>query len=413
MTDPDDARSPGPGGRRVLLLGATGSIGRSTVDVVRHAAATGGPDLRLVGAAAGRDAAGLAALAAEFGPMPLAIADPAAERPPLDAGGEWIVGPDAALELVERVARPGDLVVAAIVGVAGLRPTLAAIERGCDVALANKESLVAGGDLVMPAVRRAGVRLLPVDSEHAAIAQCLAAVASPRDVAEIVLTASGGPFRTWSRERMATATVEQALDHPTWAMGSKVTVDSASLMNKGLELVEAHHLFGVEAGRLSILVHPQSIVHGLVRLHDGSVLAQLAAPDMRTPIQQAVMGDASIPGAGTRLDWSRLAALAFEPVDADRFPAPELALAAIERGGTAGAILNAANEVAVEAFLAGRLPFPAVVETAAAVVAALAATPIRRLEDVLEADEQARGAARDLVERAATRPPASRAAGSR
>lgn len=400
---PDSSDSAtSPAGRRVILLGATGSIGRSTLDVLRHAAAIGHGPLSLVGAAAGRDVAGLAAIAAEFGTRDLAVAEPGPdERPGMRDGGvaRWHVGPDAATQLIDRVARPGDLVVSAIVGVAGLRPTLAAIERGCDIALANKETLVAGGDLVMPALARHGRRMIPVDSEHAAIAQCLAAVTDPAAVAEVVLTASGGPFRTWSRERMATATLEEALAHPTWAMGAKVTVDSASLMNKALELVEAHHLFDLPADRLSVLVHPQSIVHGLVRLHDGSVLAQMAAPDMRTPIHQAIIGDPSCPGAGTRLDLTSLASLDFEPVDESRFTAPALARRVIDAGGTAGAILNAANEVAVEAFLARRLPFPAVVETAAAVLEAMSPQPIRRLEDVLEADAAARERARSLLSR--------------
>jgi 1-deoxy-D-xylulose-5-phosphate reductoisomerase len=391
------------GPRRLILLGATGSIGGSTLDVVRHAAMTGdGPGFEIVGAAAGRDAAGLAAIAAEFGPMPLALA--AAEHSGaagLDApaGSIWITGPDAAVELIERVARPGDLVLSAIVGVAGLRPTLAAIERGCDIALANKETLVAGGDLVMPAAAAAGVRMLPVDSEHAAIAQCLAGVEDPAAIAEIVLTASGGPFRTWSRERMASATVAEALDHPTWSMGAKTTIDSASLMNKALELVEAHHLFGVGADRLSVLVHPQSIVHGLVRLRDGSVLAQLAAPDMRTPIHQALVGDVARPGPGTSLDWASIASIQFEPVDAERFAAPALALTAIRRGGTAGTVLNAANEVAVEAFLGGRLPFVAVVEVVSAVLEEVRGGPVTGLADILAADAAAREAARAHLDR--------------
>lgn len=396
----DRAEAPG-GPRRLILLGATGSIGGSTLDVVRHAAATGeGPGFEIVGAAAGRDAAGLAAIAAEFGPMPLALAAAGADAGAgtagvnVPAGSSWITGPDAAVELIERVARPGDLVLSAIVGVAGLRPTLAAIERGCDIALANKETLVAGGDLVMPAAAAAGVRMLPVDSEHAAIAQCLIGVDDPAAIAEIVLTASGGPFRTWTRDRMAAATVAQALDHPTWSMGAKVSIDSASLMNKALELVEAHHLFGVGADRLSVLVHPQSIVHGMVRLRDGSVLAQFAAPDMRTPIQQALVGDVARTGAGTRLDWTSIASMQFEPVDTERFSAPALARAAIERGGTAGTVLNAANEIAVEAFLGERLPFLSIVELVSTVLQEVPTGPVARLEDVLAADETAREAAR-------------------
>lgn len=390
---PSDRAQPAGGGvRRLILLGATGSIGRSTLDVLRSFSATGGPRFELVAACAGRDVEGLSRIAAEFGLRELAVsAPPEGFVPP--SGATWRAGPDAATELVEAVVRPGDLVVSAIVGVAGLRPTLAAIERGADIALANKETLVAGGDVVMPAVAEAGVRMLPVDSEHAAIAQCLAATSGPDDVEEIVLTASGGPFRTWSQDRIDAARVEDALSHPTWDMGAKVTVDSASLMNKALEVVEAHHLFGVPESRLGILVHPQSIVHGLIRLRDGSVLAALAAPDMRTPIQQALSWPEVADAAGARLEWDRLAGLEFAAPDLDRFPAPELARRVIRIGGTSGAILNAANEVAVEAFLRGRLPFPAVVRTAAAVLDEMPAVPVNGLDDVLGADAEARSRA--------------------
>ncbi|MFK7959465.1 MAG: 1-deoxy-D-xylulose-5-phosphate reductoisomerase [Phycisphaerales bacterium] len=385
--------------RRVILLGASGSIGSSTLDVMDHLAAerraiapSDPPPFELVAAAGGQDAEALAVMARLRGVRHLALAAPpeGGKLPDVPEGTRWYLGPDAATEMVTEVARAGDLTVSAIVGLAGLRPTLAAIHAGCDIALANKETLVAAGAVVIPAVADAGVRLLPVDSEHAAIAQCLLASEDGLDIERLVLTASGGPFRTWDHASMANASVEAALAHPTWAMGAKVSIDSASLMNKALELIEAHHLFGIGSERLEVLVHPQSIVHGLVEFVDGSVLASMAAPDMRTPIQQAMTWPERHAAAGRRMDWSTLSQLDFAAVDPERFPAPGLAFDAIDRGGTAGAILNAVDEVAVAAFLAGGLPFGGIVELVADAAAELPVSGVDCLDDVMQADEVAR-----------------------
>jgi len=266
------------GPRRVIVLGSTGSIGVSALDVIAHLADSGDAKLEVVGLAAGTRAEELAVQARRFAVEHIAIAD--ASRADV-LGSKALAGPDAARELIESVARPGDLVVGAMVGAAGLPATVAAIERGCDIALANKEALVAAGALVVPLARRHGVTLYPIDSEHSAIAQCLRSGRGNTDVRRIVLTASGGPFRTWSPQRIATATREEALNHPTWDMGPKITIDSASMMNKTLEVIEAHWLFDLPADRIDVLVHPQSIVHGFVEFVDGSVIAQLGPPDMR------------------------------------------------------------------------------------------------------------------------------------
>jgi 1-deoxy-D-xylulose-5-phosphate reductoisomerase len=391
--------------RRLIVLGSTGSIGTNTLATVEHlnrlARGRGEPEaFAVAGLAAGNNAGTLAEQAAAWGCRELALADEAkaaALRASLPAGTRLETGPDAALALVERVARPGDLVMAAMVGASGVPAVLAAIRRGCDIALANKETLVAAGSIVMEAVRAAGVRLLPVDSEHNAIHQCLRAGRTPEEIRRLVLTASGGPFRTWEPARIANATVADALRHPTWSMGRKVTVDSASMMNKALELVEAHWLFGLAADRLEAIVHPSSVVHSFVEFVDGSVLAQLSPPDMRTPIQYALTHPDRVDGDSPRLDWSRLRSLEFEPVDSARFPAIGLAKRAIEAGGTAGAVLNAANEVAVEAFLAGRIPFPRICETVAAALEAISPAAVRDLADVDAADRSARAFARERL----------------
>jgi 1-deoxy-D-xylulose-5-phosphate reductoisomerase len=310
-------------------------------------------------------------------------------------------GPDAALELVERIAQPGDMVMAAIVGVAGLAPVLAAIERGCDIALANKETLVAGGAVVREAIARRKVELLPVDSEHSAVFQCLRS-GTVREVERLVLTASGGPFRTWSAERTANATVAEALRHPTWQMGRKVTIDSASLMNKGLEVIEAHWLFDLPSSRIDAIVHPQSIVHSFVEFRDGSTIAQLSPPSMKLPIQYALTWPARIAGCCPTIAWEAMRTLEFEPVDHARFPAIGLAKRVIDSGGSAGAVFNAANEVAVEAFVEGALRFgdiPAIVTEA---LDGLPARPVPSLAEVVAADREAREFARERVaERAA------------
>ena len=383
--------------RRIFLLGSTGSIGTSALDVVRDFARRGDARFEIVGLAAARNGATLAEQALEFGVGAVAIAD--ADRAiDLPATTRVFRGPDAACELLAAHARRGDLVLAAMVGAAGIKPVLAAIELGCDIALANKETLVAAGAVVMPAAERAGVRIIPVDSEHNALFQCLKASTSTREVRRVVLTASGGPFRLKSRDEMARATLEDALAHPTWRMGPKVTIDSASLMNKALELIEAHWLFGLGADRIDAIIHPQSIVHGFVEYLDGSVLAQLSPPDMRTPIQQAMCDPERFDGPSRKLDFAALRQLDFQPIDHARFPAIGLAHRVIASGGTAGATLNAANEVAVQAFLDRRIGFLEITEVVRETLDAAETRPVRSLDDVLAADRAARDRARAILQ---------------
>jgi 1-deoxy-D-xylulose-5-phosphate reductoisomerase len=382
----------------VIVLGSTGSIGVSALDVVASldTSAHAGPRFQIVGLAAGRRGDVLETQAARFGVIDVAVADPGASGA-IDACRRIRSGPDAAVDLVREVARPGDLVVAAMVGAAGIPAVLAAIDAGADIALANKETLVAAGAIVMPAAAAAGVRIIPVDSEHAALHQCLRSGRGDSEVARLVLTASGGPFRTWDAERIRNADVSAALAHPTWEMGRKVTIDSASMMNKGLELIEAHWLFGVDADRLDAIVHPQSIVHSFVEFVDGSTIAQLSPPDMRMPIQYAMCHPARVPGCAPSLDWASFRDLVFEPVDHDRFPAIGLSLDAIRRGGTAGATFNAANEAAVEAFLAERIPFGRISELVADAMAALPSGVATGLDDVEHADAAARDWVRSRI----------------
>jgi 1-deoxy-D-xylulose-5-phosphate reductoisomerase len=340
------------GQRRVTILGATGSIGLSTIDVVAAE-----PERYAIEAVtAHTNVEGLAEIARKTRARVAVIADPGAYqdlKSALSGTGIEVAAGDVAI--VEAAARPSDIVMAAIVGAAGLAPTLRAVGSGARVALANKETLVCAGALFLDAVRAAGAEVLPVDSEHNAIFQLLDG-RDPNSVERIVLTASGGPFRTWSREAMARATPVEALKHPNWTMGRKVTIDSATLMNKGLELIEAHHLFGAAPERLDVVVHPQSIVHGMVTLRDGSVLAAMSAPDMRTPIAHALAWPAH-PSAGRRLDLATIGTLSFEAPDPARFPALGLARSALAIGGAATNILNAANEIAVAAYLSGSIGF--------------------------------------------------------
>ncbi|MFM1804794.1 MAG: hypothetical protein RL136_1673 [Planctomycetota bacterium] len=391
--------------RRIFILGSTGSIGTGALDVVRDLARRGHPRFEVVGLAARTNGAALAAQAAEFGARAVALSDGEASIE-VAAGTEVLRGPRAACELLARFAREGDLVVAAMVGAAGIEPVLQAVELGCDIALANKEALVAAGAIVMPAAAARGIRIVPVDSEHNALFQCLKASTAMDEVRRVVLTASGGPFRTRSREEMARATVDDALAHPTWRMGAKVTIDSASLMNKALELIEAHWLFGLGADRLEAIIHPQSIVHGFVEYLDGSVLAQLSPPDMRTPIQQAMCDPERLEGPSRKLDFAALRSLDFEPVDHARFPALGLARRVIETGGTSGAVLNAANEVAVAAFIAGRIGFLDITRIVEQTLDACSASDgssgqqptASCLAEVLAADRSARTRAESLVD---------------
>jgi 1-deoxy-D-xylulose-5-phosphate reductoisomerase len=334
-------------------LGATGSIGASTVDLLKRARER----YRVEAVTANKNATALAVLARELGARFAAVGDPAAYGELKDAlSGSRIEAGAGESALVEAAERPAEWVIGAITGAAGLKPTLAAADRGAIVALANKETLVCAGGLFMRRAAAAGATVLPVDSEHNALFQAMSG-SRREDVRRVILTASGGPFRTASAAVIKAATVEQALKHPNWSMGAKVTIDSATLMNKGLELIEAHHLFALPSQQIDILVHPQSIVHSLVEFCDGSLIAQLGSPDMRIPIAYCLAWPERIDGPAPRLDLARAGTLTFEEPDLARFPALTLARRALEQGGAATTVLNAANEVAVAEFLARRLNF--------------------------------------------------------
>ena len=348
--------------RNVAVIGASGSIGTSALDVI---AASGGR-LRASVLSVNNDVAKLVELAKRFRPDAVVVANPNADRTPLaelPSGIEVLWGPDALAEVVRRPEI--DVVLLAIVGVAGMRVAWSALEAGQTLALANKEALVAGGSLMTDLLRTNGGKLYPVDSEHSAIFQCLlsrrldssSTFVDGSDVERLILTASGGPFRDWSAERLKTATVADALNHPTWQMGAKITVDSASTMNKALEIIEARWLFGLDADKISVVVHPQSIVHSMVEFVDGAVLAQLSPPDMRLPIQLALYETERLPGPTRKFDWTQSSTLEFFPPDFERFPALLLGFEVAKKGGTAGVVLNAANEIAVDAFLNGRTTF--------------------------------------------------------
>jgi 1-deoxy-D-xylulose-5-phosphate reductoisomerase len=377
--------------KRIALLGSTGSIGTQTLDVVRKH-----PDLfSVVAIAAGSNAELLAAQADEFRPA-LAVLGKGSIDPP--KGTAFRAGREGVLE---AAAHPdADVVVNALVGSAGLLPTLEALDAGKTVALANKESLIAGGDLVMKRVAGAPERLLPVDSEHSAVFQCLAGNRID-DVRRVILTASGGPFRGRAREELEEATIEQALAHPTWRMGRKITVDSATLMNKGFEAIEAHHLFHVPIDRVELVVHPQSIIHGMVEFIDGSCISQAATPDMRLPLQLALAWPERLADGAEPIDWQTISSLNFEPLDGHAFPCPGLAFEAVRRGGTAPCVLNAANEEAVEAFLSERLRFGAIPRVIESVLDAHTPVASPSLDDVLAAEVDARTKAREQIEAAA------------
>jgi 1-deoxy-D-xylulose-5-phosphate reductoisomerase len=339
--------------RSVVILGATGSIGKSTADIVLGSRGA----LKVTAVAGGRDPIALARVARELGAGFAALADPAGYADLKAAlAGTGIKSAAGRAAVIAAALHPADIVMAAIAGTAGVEPTFAALAAGRTLALANKECLVCAGPAFMRKAASLGAQLLPVDSEHNAIFQVLGA--ADRDTVEkITLTASGGPFRTWSAEAIAKATPEEALKHPNWSMGRKVTIDSASLMNKGLELIEAHYIFGIEPERLEVLVHPQSIVHGLVAFRDGSVAAGLAAPDMRVPIAHCLFYPRRLKTAARRLDLASIGQLTFERPDFQRFPALRVALECLKIGCGLPTVLNAANEVAVEAFLARRISF--------------------------------------------------------
>ena len=388
---------PAAGLRRITILGATGSVGASTIDLIKR-----NPErFRVEAISARRNAAALAKIAREVGARFAVVADPAvyAELKTALAGSgiEAAAGEEA---LIEAAKRPADWVMAAISGAIGLKPTLAAIERGATVALANKECLVCAGALFMRRAASAGATVLPVDSEHNAVFQALGA-GRREDVKRVILTASGGPFRTWSLEQIKQATPEQALRHPNWSMGPKITIDSASLMNKGLELIEAHHLFALKPDEIDVLVHPQSVVHGLVEFCDGSVVAQLGSPDMRTPIAHCLAWPQRIEAPAPRLDLARVRELTFEEPDLKRFPALALARRALQTGGAAPTVLNAADEVAVAEFIAGRIGFTAIAAIVEATLDAAAARGLLAEPDGIDAalavDHIARSLARDLL----------------
>ncbi len=380
--------------RRLALFGATGSVGQSTLDLVRRA----GDDWRVTVLTANSDVAALARLAREFRPDIAVIADAGRHGELKDAlAGAGVEAAAGAEALVEAARRPTDLVMAAIVGSAGLAPTMAALEAGHDVALANKEALVSAGDLMIAAAHASGATILPVDSEHNAIFQCLAGGRIDQ-VRRIILTASGGPFRTMSAADMARVTPAQAVAHPNWSMGAKISVDSATMMNKGLELIEADRLFPVGLDRIEILIHPQSVIHSLVEYVDCSTLAQLGSPDMRIPIGSALAWPERMATPCAPLDLASIARLDFEAPDEVRFPATALCRAAATEGGARPAQLNAANEVAVAAFLAGRLSFPAIVDTVQRVLDASAPAAPATLHDIFSVDAASRAAAQRFVD---------------
>ncbi|MGB0694754.1 MAG: 1-deoxy-D-xylulose-5-phosphate reductoisomerase [Rhodospirillaceae bacterium] len=388
--------------RRISILGSTGSIGTSTIDLIER-----NPDhYQVVALTANRNVKDLAAQAKALRAEVAVVADPSALADLQDAlagtGIEAAAGPEA---VIEAASRDAEFLMAAIVGAAGLAPTLAGVAKGITIGLANKECLVCAGDLFMADVARHGATLLPVDSEHNAIFQVFDRD-RPKGIEKIILTASGGPFRTWTREAMAAATPEQAVAHPNWSMGAKISVDSASMFNKGLEFIEAHYLFDLPPDRIDILVHPQSVIHSMVSYVDGSVLAQLGSPDMRTPIAYCMAWPERMDAPVKRLDLGEIARLDFETPDETRFPAIRVVREALEAGGTAPTVMNAANEIAVEAFLARRIGFLDIASVVEATMEAMAkeagaSQPPQDLETVRSLDGQARRLAEDITQRRA------------
>ncbi|MGK2937954.1 MAG: 1-deoxy-D-xylulose-5-phosphate reductoisomerase [Solirubrobacteraceae bacterium] len=377
--------------RRLLILGSTGSIGTQALDIVQRS-----DELELVGLSAERSWEQLVEQARAFGVDRIALADADAGARAAEAwtDGEVLIGAEG---LVRMVLESGaDLVLNALVGSAGLGPTVATLGEGIDLALANKESLVVGGELVMQLAEATGADLIPVDSEHSALHQLISGE-RPGAVDRLVLTASGGPFRGRTRAELEGVTVEQALRHPTWAMGGKITIDSATLMNKGLEIIEAHHLFGTPYDDIDVVVHPQSIIHSLIHLCDGASLAHLGYPDMRAPISYALHHPERVDVPIRQLDLTELGSLTFEPPDAEAFPCLRLAYEAGRAGGTAPCVLNAANEIAVHAFLQGRLSFLGIPAVVGDTLARLDTQPVRAFESLYEADREAREVAAELI----------------
>jgi 1-deoxy-D-xylulose-5-phosphate reductoisomerase len=383
---------PSEAPRRITVLGSTGSIGCNTVDLIERNSEA----FEIEALTAHQNVAVLSEQARRLRPKLAVIADENRYGDLKEALAGTGVGVAAGQEaLVEAADRPADWVMAAIVGAAGLAPTLAAVRRGAAIALANKETLVCAGSLMVAEIARHGATVLPVDSEHNAIFQVLE-TRHPETVERIILTASGGPFRDLSREAMAEVTPDQAVAHPNWDMGAKISVDSATMMNKGLELIEAHHLFGLSEPQIEILVHPQSVVHSMVAYIDGSVLAQLGQPDMRTPIAYALAWPARMAAPVERLDLAAIGQLTFEAPDPDRFPALRLARQALRAGGCAPTVLNAANEIAVQGFLGGSNGFLNIAQIVEQVLEAIPAETLNSLDDVRLVDREARNLARRL-----------------
>ncbi len=380
--------------RSLTILGATGSIGTATLDLVSSAR----DSFRVEALTAHKDVEKLAALARRFDARLAVIAEPAlygALKTELAGSGiEAACGPDG---LAQAGQRPAELVMAAIVGFAGLAPVLEAVRRGASIAFANKECLVSAGEFMLAEVTRHKARLLPVDSEHNAIFQVFDN-ANRAHILRLILTASGGPFRSWSTAQMAQATPEQAVAHPNWSMGAKISVDSATMMNKGLEVIEASYLFAMPEPLIDVVVHPQSVIHSLVEYADGSMLAQMGAPDMRTPIAYCLAWPKRMATTGQKLNIANAGPLSFEPADAVRFPALRLTREALRAGGTAPTILNAANEVAVAAFLERRIGFLQIAQTVEAVLERIPSGPLASLDDVFAVDRQARAVALQALE---------------
>ena len=379
---PLDPMTPSP--KHVAILGSTGSIGVNTLDVIRSL----GDQFRVAGLSAHRNVRALREQAGEFAPDWIAITGPEAQGiQHVDNVGQVYHGADALTELVQQDAI--DIVVAAIVGSAGMHSTLAALEAGKTVALANKETLVAAGHLAVDLVQRHHGSLIPIDSEHSAVFQALQC-GRATEVERVILTASGGPFRNHSLADMRSITVEQALDHPNWKMGPKVTIDSATMMNKALEIVEARWLFDLEPDQIDVAIHPQSIIHSLVEFKDGSVMAQMSPPDMRLPIQSALTWPRRFRGPAARLDWQQTIELEMHPPDLQRFPALELGFEVARRGGSTGVVVNAANEAAVQAFLDGKLPFLEIVEATRKILDHHEFDPNPDYDSILQLDRWAR-----------------------
>jgi 1-deoxy-D-xylulose-5-phosphate reductoisomerase len=376
--------------KKLVILGATGSIGAQALEIVASS-----EELQVVGLAAGSSWEPALEQARRHGVPAIALGDTnAAERARGAWSGRVLAGEEGVHELI--ASSGADLVLNGMVGAAGLGPTVVALSEGIDLALANKESLVVGGELVMQLAEATGTVITPVDSEHTALHQLIAGL-PPGSVERMTITASGGPFRGRSHAELANVTVEDALAHPTWAMGGKITIDSATLMNKGLELMEAHHLFGTPYDRIDVVVHPQSLIHGLVQLADRAMLAHIGPRDMRVAISYALHGGQSVDLPLEPVDLVAEGVLTFEPVDLDAFPALRLAREAATLGGTAPCVLNASNEVAVHAFLDGRIPFTAIAEAIEGVLAEMPAVPVGHFDDLFAADAEARRRTEDRV----------------